>query len=70
MARHTLSPAYGRDYKSKAKVLIDWNGEKDFLIEDFSSEWCGKPANRQQFKPGDVINIRYQNMTKVMVINM
>ena len=26
------TPAYGRDYKSKAAVLKDWNAGKDFLI--------------------------------------
>ena len=26
----TLSPAYGRDYKSKAAVLEAWNADKDF----------------------------------------
>lgn len=27
----TLTPAYGRDYKSKAAVLDDWEDNKDFI---------------------------------------
>lgn len=44
----TLIPAYGRDYKSQAKVLSDFTQEKDFLINDLHGElslWDGKPTN-------------------------
>lgn len=47
----TLVPAYGRDYKSQAKVLSDFSQEKDFLINDLSGElslWDGKPTNSEQ----------------------
>ena len=30
----TLTPAYGRDYSSKANVLADWDANKDFIIQD------------------------------------
>jgi hypothetical protein len=30
----TLTPAYGRDYSSKANVLADWDANKDFVIQD------------------------------------
>lgn len=29
---YTLVPAYGRDYKSKAALLADWEDGKDFRI--------------------------------------
>ena len=32
MTTLTLQPAYGRDYKSKAAVLADWNDNKDFRV--------------------------------------
>jgi len=44
----TVSPAYGRDYKSKAAVVVDFNNELDFIIEDFGDSYCGKPVNRAQ----------------------
>jgi len=42
----TLTPAYGRDYKSKKAVLADWEAGKDFIIADIMSKWDGKPANK------------------------
>ncbi len=36
-------PAYGRDYKTKADVLADWEAGKDFLIQDmFESGYINK----------------------------
>ena len=29
----TVVPAYGRDYKSKAAAIADWNAGKDFRCE-------------------------------------
>ena len=62
----TLTPAYGRDYKSKAAVLIDWNKGLDFIINDISSPWDGKPCNRQDLK-NETVKFRYSRLTKVFV---
>ena len=60
----TLTPAYGRDYKSKAAVLADLKADKDFLF-------FGKPINRPQLletgKP--FFNARYNSLRKVSVIS-
>jgi len=37
MNGYTIVPAYGRDYKSKKELLIDWNNNKDFRIMDISA---------------------------------
>lgn len=37
MQSASLSPAYGRDYKSKDAMLADWESGKDFLIYSFFS---------------------------------
>lgn len=61
-------PAYGRDYKSKAAVLKDWNEEKDFLICDMSSKYDGSYINKAD-KPADVtLTVRYKSLTMVMTI--
>jgi hypothetical protein len=31
----TLTPAYGRDYKSKKELLADLNSGKDFVLNSF-----------------------------------
>ena len=58
----SLTPAYGRDYKSKAAVENDWKAEKDFILQP-----DGRPINRQQFMPGVKVNIRYANLRRVHV---
>ena len=68
----TLIPAYGRDYKSKAAVLKDWNANKDFIIADMFHHADGKPTNK-----ADLVNmgeatatVRYSKLTKLLVIRL
>jgi hypothetical protein len=69
--RITLSPAYGRDYKSKGAVIQDFEADKDFIIQDFSSRWDGKPANKSSLQADyDEVNIRYQQNRKVVVVKL
>lgn len=62
-----LSPAYGRDYKSKKALLEDWNSDKDFIIENIMHPDCGRYINREQVD-GPSVNVRYKAMAKVAVI--
>jgi hypothetical protein len=55
----TLIPAYGRDYKSRKAVLVDWMADKDF-IEALS----GKPINRSQCAGQDRVVIRYGRLRR------
>lgn len=66
----TLTPAYGRDYKSKAQIEADWNAGKDFIVTDISSRWDGKPINKEDaLRDGiHVVNVRYQKNRKVHVM--
>jgi hypothetical protein len=63
----TLTPAYGRDYKSQKEIKIDWENNKDFIIADIFHPYCDKPANKRDLK-GETVRIRYQKLTKVMVL--
>ena len=62
----TLQPAYGRDYKSKAAVLADWNANKDFRIATFGPD-MGRYINKADAN-GTTVSIRYQRDTKVTVV--
>lgn len=62
MAHITVTPAYGRDYKSKAAILADWNADMDFTLQP-----DGCYINRPQVESGEV-NVRYSRMTKVAVL--
>ena len=59
----TLLPAYGRDYKNKAAILADLNGDKDFLISGISSALI----NREQLLMERIssVVIRYKNQRAV-----
>ena len=62
----TLTPAYGRDYKSKKALLADWDAGKDFIINDISHLYDGKPANKQDLM-GQTIKFRYGNLRKLFI---
>ena len=67
MAYYELSPAYGRDYKTKAEVLADWNADKDFA-GDYQLGF--KPVNRQQLHESDTVILRYAKSTKLVSVKV
>ncbi len=60
----TLTPAYGRDYKFKAAAVKDWADGKDFIINDITSQWDGRPTSIRDW-PEDVVYLRYCQLRKV-----
>ena len=69
----TLTPAYGRDYKSKKAVLQDWNDGKDFIIADMFNPYDGKPINKRDAEREGIeqqVMIRYKNLTQIAAIKL
>ena len=68
----TLTPAYGRDYKSKKEVQADWDAGKDFVVADMFSGRAGSYITRHEAEHSGItsVNIRYQRNTKVCVIKV
>lgn len=65
--RITVTPAYGRDYKSAKAVKADWDAGKDFTVADFFSPWDGMKVNREDAtREGLTVSARYDRMTKVV----
>ena len=63
----TVTPAYGRDYKSKKAALDAWNANEDFIINDMSNRWDGKPVNKQGAEEAGLpIMIRYDQLRKII----
>lgn len=62
----TLTPAYGRDYKSKDAVLADWYADKDF-IESSSGKYINQ-EDVSRYSPNAVIRIRYSKLRKVVIV--
>jgi hypothetical protein len=63
----TLTPCYGRDYTSKAKVLAAFDRGTDFTINDVSNRWNGKPANNADLAGTGDVKFRYGNLNRVFV---
>ena len=41
-----LTPAYGRSYKKIADVNKDFDGNRDFILHDPTSQWDGRYCNK------------------------
>jgi len=61
----TVTPAYGRDYKSAKAAKADWHDGKDFVIADISSPWDGKPMSIRDVSENEQIMIRYKGLTQI-----
>lgn len=59
----TLTPAYGRDYKSIKDAKADFDANKDWIIDDYFSKWDGKPVNKEQLI-GETVTLRFDRLTK------
>jgi hypothetical protein len=68
----TVTPAYGRDYKNKAQAVADWEAGKDFILQDISSPWDGKPINKEDAVRAGFreVNIRFQGNRKLVVVKV
>lgn len=56
-------PAYGRDYKSKAAVIADWNAGKDFQ-DTLTGQYFSARDFDITFHPE--VWVRYSRMTKII----
>jgi hypothetical protein len=65
----TLTPSYGRDYKSEKEVKADWEANKDFTIADIFGGQAGRQINKQD-APKGTYTIHYSKLTKVCVIKV
>jgi len=60
----TLTPAYGRDYKSKKDCLKDFVEGKDFIYHDFIRlTYC----SIRDFNQGDEVKLRYFKQTRAFM---
>ena len=66
----TLTPAYGRDYKSKAEAEADFRAGKDFIYNQYGDRYDGKPCSIRDFEEGSQHQIRYQKNTKVFIVKI
>lgn len=65
----TLTPAYGRDYKTKKEAIEAFEQGKDFTLNDFYTTCLVSKAElvKQGFKS---VQLRYKGNTQVAVIKL
>lgn len=71
----TLVPAYGRDYSSESAVIADWEGKKDFLIQDVGCPYNGRYVDIQQARDVradgyDGVKIRFNKKQDYVLIEV
>ena len=57
---HTLTPAYGRDYKSRLAAIESLEAGKDWL-----SQPENKPCSIRDLQPGATVTLRFGQLRKV-----
>jgi hypothetical protein len=67
----TLTPAYGRDYKSVKEVTAAFNADQDFCVADMFSG-PGTYTNRQDLLKSGIgqVTIRYKSLRSVTVVKV
>jgi len=66
----TLTPSYGRDYKSARAVKADWKADKDFTIASMGSD-CGRYCNRSDLIGNEsTVTIRYNRLRNIVMIKV
>ena len=68
----TLTPAYGKDYKSKKAVQTAFDEGADFIIADFNHPASGRPCNKEDLIGEGIstVNIRYKKLTEIAVVKI
>lgn len=68
----TLTPAYGRDYKSKAAALEDFDANKDFILNGSGTRWDGNLINKPQIVADGTkqVKLRYAKLRKEAIVEV
>lgn len=67
MSVGTLTPAFGRDYRTKNETLVDFYNSLDFVFNNVHSRYDGKYCSYYDFSIGDELTFRYNQLRDVFV---
>ena len=65
----TLTPSYGRDYKSAKEAKESFLGGKDWIVASISNPYCGRQCSILDLK-GFRVELRYKKLTKVAIVTV
>ena len=65
----TVTPAYGRDYKTAKAAKESWKEGKDWIVQNIMSQYDGKPINKEDAdKEGIKVQLRFCQNRKVTTV--
>lgn len=64
----TLTPAFGRDYKNGREAEAAFRAGKDFILNAYGLP--EKPVNKDAFRPGARIMLRFNRLTKTKMVQV
>ena len=65
----TLTPAYGRDYKSGKALKEDWDANKDFVINNpYGDQICNKTDLTKEHGKGVKLQARFKANRNVCMV--
>jgi hypothetical protein len=65
----TLTPAYGRDYKSKKEVLEAFHNNQDFILNSIAGTGICNKKDLEEME-SNFVNIRYKKLTQIVVVKI
>ena len=65
--RDTLTPAYGRDYKSKAEITAALNKSEDFMLQPSMQYSSGPELKAMGYTQ---VRVRYARLRKITVVKL
>ena len=69
-----VTPAYGRDYKTKTEAVDAWRSGKDFIVQGLSGyagSYVGKGESSTLKQDGySGVMIRFGDMRKLVIVNL
>jgi len=73
MSHLTVSPAYGRDYKSGKAARADWDANKDFIIQSiaFGGSYVNKGQSQELLDAGiSEVMIRFKRLENFVLVKL
>lgn len=67
MTYYTLTPAYGRDYRSAKDAKADLEANKDFILNSYDGDGL---INKEQLNRPCQVNIRFAKQAKLAVVKL
>jgi hypothetical protein len=65
----TLTPAYGKDYKSQAEVKEAFDANKDFKIASVGP-YAGRYVTKRELPAGTSVTLRYAKLSKALPVTV